>query len=72
MVFRSNREELVEKYGALTICQRSPAKGFKDDDGGRAIGAILIFLSDDQRGRFVRWKRYRWPLEARFNQKSPQ
>lgn len=69
-LFKSVREELMGKFGGLTIYQQSPAKGLWDDESVRRVDSNVIFeVMTDQVDR-AWWKQYKALLESRFSQEA--
>lgn len=67
--FARTREELLEKFGGVTVYQRAPARGlWKTDDGEVAKDDVAVFevMAPDLDRAW--WERYRGTLEERFRQ----
>lgn len=68
--FQQTRNELVERFGGLTIYQRSPAKGIWDNLGTGSVDDMLVVEVMVDQPEYDWWKRYRLQLQLRFEQKA--
>ncbi len=70
-MFRTVREELMERFGGLTAYTRAPAKGLwkEDDEAPVAKDDIVVYevMADEPLDR-AWWSGYRKSLEQRFEQ----
>jgi hypothetical protein len=68
-LFDATRDELVARFGGVTMVSRSPGAGLWEDADGRVrADSIVVFeiMVDDLDAEW--WRGYRRQLEARFGQ----
>ena len=65
------RDELVERFGGLTVYTRAPASGlWQESEGHTAHDDIVIYEVMAEQLDPLWWSRYRQQLEVRFQQQS--
>lgn len=65
------RDELVDRFGGLTVYTRAPASGLWQESEGRTTrDDIVIYEVMAQRLDAPWWGRYRAELEGRFQQQA--
>jgi hypothetical protein len=71
-LFGQVRDELIDRFGGLTVYTRAPVHGLWQEDGkGETVSDELIIFEVMSERPFRRWwQRYRRVLERRFRQQQ--
>jgi hypothetical protein len=69
-VYDRVRDELIKKFGGVTVFRSSPAEGVWKEGGQVSHDAIILFevMADELEREW--WTSYRAELEARFQQEK--